>query len=185
MENEIIAKLNKHLESGIHREADVVYAMAEIRKLFEHTRQRNKYPVLNFYTNWVLHTKIDRQDWVSIGLGKIVDEIVGHKRSGDPRGVLSSVTALLSFDGLRRELLELSKSQKICFNQLTVAEWRQFGELLIDVLVDCPLQTKNILKVIVELSLTRDLSFRGRTGSTVAFWRLQLKDGKQIAGPIF
>ncbi len=45
MQNEIVKKLNGHLNAGIAREADVVYTLAEIRKLFEHTLAMKKYPV--------------------------------------------------------------------------------------------------------------------------------------------
>jgi hypothetical protein len=58
MQNEIVAKLNRQLEHGFEREADVVYVMAEVRKLFEHVRTARKYPVLAFYSNWALHTRI-------------------------------------------------------------------------------------------------------------------------------
>jgi hypothetical protein len=34
MQDEIVNKLNRHLSAGITREADVVYTMVEIRKLF-------------------------------------------------------------------------------------------------------------------------------------------------------
>jgi hypothetical protein len=68
MKNEIVRKLNQHLASEITKEADVVYVMAEIRKLFEHVRTARNYPVLAFYANWILHTKIDREPWARAGL---------------------------------------------------------------------------------------------------------------------
>jgi len=59
MQSEIVRKLNCQLEHGFEREADVIYVMAEVRKLFEHVRTVRKFPVLAFYSNWALHTRID------------------------------------------------------------------------------------------------------------------------------
>ena len=55
MQNEIVAKLNRQLEHGFEREADVVYVMAEVRKLFEHVRTERKYPVLAPYELGIAH----------------------------------------------------------------------------------------------------------------------------------
>lgn len=60
MRDEIIEKLRKELNTGITTEPQVVYLMAGIRKLIEHDNLQAKFPALNFYCNWVLHTKLER-----------------------------------------------------------------------------------------------------------------------------
>lgn len=75
MKDEIVAKLNRQLECGFEREAYVVYVLAEIRKLFEHLQTARKYPVVAFYTNWTLHSRIDREPWAKDGL-KLLEEAV-------------------------------------------------------------------------------------------------------------
>jgi hypothetical protein len=79
MKNDIVSKLNQHLAAGITREADVLYVLAEIRKLFEHARTAQNYPVLAFYTNWALHTKIDREPWAKAGLKTLEDALGGYQ----------------------------------------------------------------------------------------------------------
>ena len=57
----IVEKLRRELEHEITTERQVVYLLAEIRKLLELRRERKKYFALNFYCCWALHTKMDRQ----------------------------------------------------------------------------------------------------------------------------
>ncbi|HWY54066.1 MAG TPA: hypothetical protein VNZ03_06355 [Terriglobales bacterium] len=61
MQNEIVRKLNGQPEYGFNREGDMVYVMAEVRRLFEHVRTVRRFPALAFYSNWALHTRIDRE----------------------------------------------------------------------------------------------------------------------------
>src|SRR5260370_33831338 len=130
MKNEIVSKLNQHLASEITREADVVYVLAEIRKLFEHVRTSKNYPVLAFYTNWALHTKIDREPWARAGLRMLEDIVIGFQAgSRGSEEVLKGVTGLLSFQQLHRQLLDFGKEHGIRFVQLTDGQWRRLVSL--------------------------------------------------------
>ncbi len=62
MRLEIIEKISKELGNGINTEAQVLYILAEIRKYLDRSNQteRNKYKDLYFYSNWVLHSEMDR-----------------------------------------------------------------------------------------------------------------------------
>ncbi len=77
MREAIIQKLNYHLAGGMKQEADVVYFMTEVRKLFEHEASAAKYPALSFYANWCLHTKIDRQSFADHFLD-VLDKALIH-----------------------------------------------------------------------------------------------------------
>jgi hypothetical protein len=185
MKNEIVIKLNRHLASGIEREADVVYVLAEIRKLFEHLRSARKYPVLAFYTNWALHTKIDREPWARAGL-KMLEEVVTEFRSGfgPSEQIVKAVDDVLSFQKLRRELLTFGAEQDIRFDKLSYAQWREFATLLIDVLIDCPLKSEAATAVVKTLALSRDFIFSHAGEQTLAFWKIDMGNGKVMTGPI-
>jgi hypothetical protein len=186
MQNEIVKKLNGHLNAGIAREADVVYTLAEIRKLFEHTRAMKKYPVLAFYTNWALHTKIDREPWAKAGLKILEDTVCRYQAgSGQPEEVLREVTDLFSFQKLHRELLDFGAEYGIRFQQLSNPQWRRFSELLIDVLVDCPLHAEVATGKVKSLALTRDFALSHAGGQTLAFWKIDLGNGRVMTGSIF
>jgi hypothetical protein len=154
--------------------------------LFEHLRTTQKYPVLALYTNWALHTRIDREPWVRAGL-RMLEEIVSGFQSGS-RGseeVLKGVTGLLSFEQLHRQLLEFGAEQGIRLDALSNEQWRRFSSLLVDILIDCPLVSELKMPVVRALSLSRDFVFSNAGGQTLAFWKIDLGDGKVMAGPIF
>src|SRR6185295_19993531 len=54
----IVEKLQPELRRPVKTEMQVVYILVAIRKLLEHGAQKDAYPVLNFYGNWVVHTKL-------------------------------------------------------------------------------------------------------------------------------
>ena len=60
MPEEIIKKLTAQLKKGITTEVQVVYLLVGIRKLIERDGQKAEYSTLNFYCDWVVHSKLDR-----------------------------------------------------------------------------------------------------------------------------
>src|SRR5260370_38281246 len=53
-------KLNRECKEPIATERQVVYILAEIRKLLELENAKDRYPALNFYCNWALHSRISK-----------------------------------------------------------------------------------------------------------------------------
>lgn len=132
-----------------------------------------------FYSNWTLHTRIDREPWAKEGL-KRLEEVVSGFNSGthDAEAVLKGVTGLLSFQRLHAEFLGFGAENNIRFDQLSNEEWRQFSTLLVDVLVDCPIVSELDTTTVKGLSLSRDFAFSHAGGQTLAFWKIDLGQGK-------
>jgi hypothetical protein len=63
MQDEIVCKLRDELGRPLLRESQVLYIMAEIRKYIEREKdeRRWEYPLLEFFCNWALHIRVDRQ----------------------------------------------------------------------------------------------------------------------------
>jgi hypothetical protein len=183
---EIVSKLNDHLTSGIRKEADVMYTLAEIRKILEQTGTTPAYPVLDFYTNWVVHSALDRHRWAWEGLGMIEKAVDGFQ-NGRSRSeeVLTAVTSVLSFQKLHSELLEFGRQYGIAFDKPSFEQWREFAVLLLDILIGCPLVTKSTTATVRSLALSRDFSFVHAGGQTLAFWKTISAHGRFITGPIF
>ena len=59
---QIESKLEVELKKRIKSELQVVYILSRIRKLLEIENLKGKYPVLNFYCNWSLHSEMTRTD---------------------------------------------------------------------------------------------------------------------------
>ena len=90
MQANIIKKLKKFLQnhSRFKEECEVVYLMAEIRKILDF--KRGSYRILRFYSNWVLHNKLcykvttqflTKKFDSNIDFTKSVKEIVGEMKS--------------------------------------------------------------------------------------------------------
>lgn len=56
----IAEKLVPKLQEQISDESQVVYIMVELRKLLEHEQVKSRYDIVNFYGNWVVHTKLEQ-----------------------------------------------------------------------------------------------------------------------------
>lgn len=72
---EILDKLSGELRKEITSELQVVYILSKIRKFLEWENKQGEYKTLNFYCNWVLHSKIDRAEPVS----KILTEFIENE----------------------------------------------------------------------------------------------------------
>ncbi len=77
MKHAIIEKLNRELISQIKTEPQVVYILSRIRKILEIENIKDKFPVLNFYCNWSLHSEISKTDGKKINA--ILKEFVENK----------------------------------------------------------------------------------------------------------
>lgn len=62
MRNIIIEKIDKEISKGVSTEAQVLYVLAEIRKVLkDHDRNSARYPILSFFCDWSLHAEMDRR----------------------------------------------------------------------------------------------------------------------------
>lgn len=57
MTEEIIRKLKMEIDRGIRTEPEVMYLLAQIRKLIERDDKTAEYSGLDFHCDWVLHSK--------------------------------------------------------------------------------------------------------------------------------
>jgi hypothetical protein len=140
MRDAIIEKLNRHMSSAPKTEADVVYALVEIRKLLEQSGHQDDFSRLVFFCDWVLHPGLNRKEAKAV-LGEL-DERLGRYDASrpweiDPDG---QVHELLSFRRFCQEL------QAYCA-EAGIAEvwtrdhlaWRDASRLYSEIVRDCPL----------------------------------------------
>lgn len=59
MKNDIIRKLHDHLDAGIETECEVVYLLAEIRKVLDEDDPSHTLASLWMYCHWALHIDLD------------------------------------------------------------------------------------------------------------------------------
>lgn len=139
MRSEIVDKLRIELNREINTEPQVVYVLSRIRKILEITREKSKYPILNLYCNWVLHSEITETEGkkVNLMLREFI-EVPENKYK-------------LSFhlDFLRELNDFLNKNALPTFNN---GKWIKFRFLLTNIISETPIEVKTGIKYIASLS---------------------------------
>jgi hypothetical protein len=62
-QHQIEQKLQEEFGRELASEAQVVYVLVEVGKLLEHRKVKKKYKTINFYRNWVVHTKLEQSEF--------------------------------------------------------------------------------------------------------------------------
>ena len=132
-EEKIIEKLKLILAKPIKKECQVVCLLVNIRKLLERKGTKKKYPVLNFYCNWALHSIIDRK--IDPKIRDLLDRIV--KNINDTAVYEEE---MCNFREFQRELGEFLLDFSIRYD--LDSNWIIFRKLLIDIISSCPLVVK-------------------------------------------
>jgi hypothetical protein len=139
----IVEKLQSELHRPVETEMQVVYILVEVRKLLEHNAQKDLYPVLNFYSNWVVHTRLSASP-VADRIVRLFDEIM-YRKANDAVDTTLEGKAVDFFDErlLRDELRTFLESSdlptEICTEPV---RWHAFRKRLVGVIEDVPLELR-------------------------------------------
>lgn len=146
----IVAKLSKEMMEPISSERQVVYILAEMRKLLELNNEKSKYPALNFYCNWALHSKLSRSSEAS-NIVTMFDGAEGFLTQLDTTPPGTTIPDLdwswmndwhnrIALVSLREELRTFSTANDIIGRLLEDDnEWLMFLQCYGAVIEDCPL----------------------------------------------
>ena len=142
--NSIVDKLHRELQRPIEAESQVVYILVELRKLLEHDGMKDAYPVLNFYANWVVHTKLSASP-VADRIVRLFDEVLYRKINQSTNMKLEDdVVEVFNETSLREELhafLEpFGLPTELCTDS---ANWYCFRKKLAGVIEDAPLELRS------------------------------------------
>lgn len=135
---ENLEKLNKELKKDIKEECQVICIMSRIRKALEQHEGilGDKYSLLKFYCHWTLHPKLNNTLYVQ----KILDRIAEAHKNQEISGTEFN---FISFRILRKEIIDFLKVFNLKCGLLTNERtWKFFRRLLLDILIDCPLEPK-------------------------------------------
>lgn len=193
MKNAIVEKLNRHIQKGIVSEADVVYLLVETRKLLEHTQKMiMDYPVLAFYTNWTVHTRLSR---AHPGRKEMLDHInkaafvnMHFDKKGSSIHVSLQMSKALSFYPLRKEMDIFFRNNDIRTDLVNNTLWNRFILLLIEILIDTPLDDiKNEFLSMREFSLIKrsDSENYRKDKKAIACWKIICSNGAILEGPVY
>ncbi len=119
-------KLHAELLKQIKNEMQVVYILSKIRKILEIDKAKNKYPVLNFYCNWTLHSEMNKTDGQEIN--NIFKQFIQ-----EPGNQYKLAFHQQFFEQLKKFLLDYK------FPLLTKLGLKQFGFFLRQVISEAPI----------------------------------------------
>lgn len=126
-ENQIVEKLRRVLSEEVQKEADVVYLLAECRKLLEDTKTKNPHFALKFYCHWALHVDLSGRD-TTLPLLKRVDSyvqaVLNDHNFGEQRQMAREFAFMYSFRQALKEFLEShTLPTQLCDDK---QRWHQF-----------------------------------------------------------
>jgi len=138
----ILHKIYQELSSGINTEPKVLYLLAEIRKYIDRCseKEKNKYPNLYFYCNWVLHSDMDRTPAKTI-LNRFESNILGFSDLEEISNIFKKQEKdFYSFVDLKGELQSFLEVNDLPVELVKSGNrWFKFKKLLVEILMDCPL----------------------------------------------
>jgi hypothetical protein len=192
MRNEIAEKLNKHIKAGVASEKDIVYLMVEVRKILEHTKSVvGKYPILAFYTNWIVHTRLTKPHpgrKEILQNANVVAFLSRMRFDKDSETFIKRhhIPKAISFLPLRGEMQSFLIENGIATDVVDNENWRSFTLLLIEVLIDSPLEdVENEFSSIKAFSFVKEPNSADQgDGKAVAYWKLVCKNGVILEGPV-
>ena len=138
MPNGIIEKLTQHMQAFPEREADVVYALAQVRKILEYG-EVGDFHTLQFFCDWALHTRLDRS--VAQRMLKTLDGQFRHYDSKKPWAIDPGGKALeiFSFRLFWQQLAKFCEKHELPTVWVDYLNWKQVVKLYGEIVRDCPL----------------------------------------------
>ena len=146
MEDSIITKLRALLlkYNPMTEECHVVYLLVEIRKLMERIGPRDcDYPIVRFYCNWAVHPCKDRDNKAIVPIvNKIYQSINNGYKFEEQKIFIPADSSGLEFMGLeqlKQEIISLFAYLSLPQALFDDNNWASFRDLLIQVLIDQPI----------------------------------------------
>jgi hypothetical protein len=142
MDDEIVFKLGRTISASPLNEPAVQHILVLARKLTERVPalQIHKYPLLKFYCDWTLHSKIDRSEaggQVLAQLHKIIaDEI---EQPGDLGKFTQSLSAAMSLGQVRADLNEIVRQFGGPHETVTMKRWPEMARTIAEIISNVPL----------------------------------------------
>ncbi len=152
---EIIEKLKGELTKDTNEECRVIFILSRIRKVLEIKNQKTKYKFLNFYCNWSLHSKLDKEG--TTALPKVLfEKNIDSKKSGKENAVKLKLNNndFFKFSSFKQELIDFLQENNLPLD-VVKKSWTSFMKILLEIIKESPIIfTSNALS---ELKLSEDI----------------------------
>jgi hypothetical protein len=121
----------------------VIYILVELRKLMELSNNNSAYQVLNFFSNWVVHSKLSASA-VADDIIRMLDGMMDLRCNDTVDMKLEDdIVKFISLERLREDLnafmKEIGLSTEVCTDS---GKWFRFQKKLVGVISDVPLELR-------------------------------------------
>lgn len=181
----IVEKLRMILREVPRFEADVVYALVEIRKLLERAgkEKESEFATLKFFCDWVVHAKLSLS-----GAKKVLarlDAEIGASGSVVPQEIQpeSELFRLMSLEPLREEMERFCSENRLPEKwAIDPTMWGECTKFYGDIVLDCPLAITRgspLSRYIKQLTLTNAVDLQEHPDKRCFSWNwsFELSDG--------
>lgn len=133
----LIENLRNHVSQPLNSELQLLYILVQTRKLIEYLGQQKRFRTLQFYCNWALHVKIDRNSETGKILKAFDTAIERTILSSEP--TMKYLYDLLSFSELFRQLKTLLAEHNLPTSIIDDDNCNTFFKYYAGVVSDCPI----------------------------------------------
>ncbi|NIA18293.1 MAG: hypothetical protein GWO79_00190, partial [Actinobacteria bacterium] len=150
----IIEKINKFLQEhpNFKEECEIVYLLAEIRKILEFEKKSNKktsYKSLSFYCNWALHIHLKERSRSAKYISDEFNKSMGVIYLAELKKDMRSHDDFFKLEDLRLELKDFFKDKDRNLPQDMLNEnkkWKQFKKLFLKIIAECHIKLSKNFK---------------------------------------
>lgn len=189
----IVSKLRLELGQEFVSERQVLYVLAETRKILEVTRSEEEYPNLRFFCDWALHTRMSRKN-AQLVLRNF-DEAHSLARSGVkqddlPADLLARIHDTMLGKTFRMEFELFLVEHELPTNLTSVAvQWVIFmglyTEIIQEAVLEVPPEKRESFSNITGIKVSKIKSFRieGPDNEIIVFgvqWEVQSKGAPDV-----
>jgi hypothetical protein len=189
----IVSKLRQELGQEFVSEGQVVYVLAETRKVLEVTQSEEKYPSLRFFCDWVLHTTMSRKS-AQVVLRNFDEAhalaMSGVKQDDLPPDLLARIHDTMLGKAFRMEFEAFLVEHVLPTNLTSVAvQWVMFmglyTEIIQEAVLEVPPEKEKSFSNITGIKVTKIKGFRieGPENEIILFgvqWEVQSKGASDV-----
>jgi hypothetical protein len=123
---------------GVMEREDMCFLMVQARHLLEESPKREEYKVVEFYSNWMVHTKLDRSE-VSMSILRDITKVIVKNWNPTSGNTVNEVSQVIGMFKLRTELIKLFKEYSLPTAIFEIEEnWKNLAGFLAYFLVNKP-----------------------------------------------
>src|SRR3989344_1730859 len=92
---------------GYIEKQDIIFLMVQARHLIENHPDISKYKTIEFYSDWIVHTKLDRPSDMRLAIFRDITNALSKYWKSDARALHGEISKIIGLNSLRKELASL------------------------------------------------------------------------------